>query len=58
MNIVIKNNIWHRKKNYLAQKTISSAMGVEPTNVWSGVQHTNHWATVVVKFLIASKAYM
>ena len=48
-NIVIKNIVI--KKKYLTQKKKrSSVMGVEPTNVWSGVQHHNHKATFVVKF--------
>ena len=36
MNIVIK------KESDTEKKKISSAMGVEPMNVWSGGQHPKH----------------
>ena len=51
MTIIIKKkkkkNIRHRKKK------MSSVMGVEPTNVWSGVQHHSHCE--VLQFQIKHK---
>ena len=53
MNIVIKKK--KKKKTYLAQKKRSSVRGLEPTNVWSGVQRHNHSATFAVNFRVPNK---